>query len=102
MQRFYHGDPGSWWHLPEELLHAYLHQMSVLQAREALRQTTVMAVGSGAARKEERRRVLRNWERDARGGLPEPAVRPRDMSELSGVLGQAGIPMLDRRKPRDD
>lgn len=67
------------------LFHAYAAMLPRLQAEESLRRVTEYAIGSGAADKHERQRVMRAWERHAEG--PRPTMTPEQLTQQAQAMG---------------
>lgn len=59
-----------------------------LQAEEALRTSTILAIGNGTMKKAEIRKTLKNWERIASSGTRN-AIRPKSLAEMQAM----GLPI---------
>ena len=71
------------------MIRAYIKELPRLEAEEALHQVAIMAVGTGNMKKEDRRRTLARWQRDA---SPAPGQRPKlSREQRAYMLSQMGI-----------
>ena len=77
--------------MPIPKLNAMLAEMPVLRAQESLRRVTEYAIGTGSLKKQAARRVVREWQREARSGQPQRIYRPQSKSEMQTVLASVGI-----------
>jgi hypothetical protein len=62
--------------MPFAVVQAHLRMLPRLQAREALREVMVTAVGTGSLKQDDARATLRSWEQVAHPAQRRRAVRP--------------------------
>jgi hypothetical protein len=90
LQRFYGGDPTKWLRTPLSLLHAYIDNITKLQAEEALSGAQVVTVGSGNLKEADLNRQIKTWRRLADSG-PEARVVPVSEEEKLQMLARVGV-----------
>ena len=88
LQRFYGGSPGDWLTIPGWLVEAYLEALPGLEASEALAGYTMIAVGTGNAKKGTAQRIVSQWKRRVRKPV---AQRPGFRAAAAAV----GIAVID-------
>lgn len=89
LQRFYGGEPAAWLDLPGWLLRAFGELLPVLRAEEALEAVSVLAVGTGAARRQDAQAAIRRWHREASraGGGEDVRTSPEGARNLMAAMG---------------
>lgn len=76
--------------MPGPLFEAYAEMLPRLQAEDAIRMVTAVAIGAGKAKKAEARRIMRDWNRTAGRGR-ESATRITTMKGAAAALEAMGL-----------
>jgi hypothetical protein len=75
--------------MPMRILRSYMEAMPRVRAAEALRSSTVIAVGSGTMAAQSRDQTLRGWERDANAG--RAVVKAQSQEGYRALVRGSGI-----------
>lgn len=92
--RFYGEVEGGWFNAPYDFAMACVEAMVPIQAQESLTLATASMVGAGNMKKEDARRVVESWKRQASAAMGPPArqaQKPKDRKEWLAFLKKSRI-----------
>lgn len=74
-----------------DLLQDYAERLPRLVAERALHSAAVIRVGAGVLKASESNRIVRTWQRAARGDEPRPRASAKVLAQ---ILGAAGVEVI--------
>ena len=95
LQRFYGAaSPSEWERLPFDLLQAHMERMDVIQAKEALYWSRVIAVGNGLFKRNQSRSIIKEWRSISNGLNQQPKLKPASKESFLNNIQSVGFTSL--------